>query len=168
MNNIINTLKEHWAAFITPILLSLVSLNQIYLYNVDHLNRWKGGGFGMFSTIQERYIHIHLIKKNALECAEPHNDFRKKFSKVTNYPNYLALELLAKKLSTNLWVYNFDPDNPKKPTSVRMIGKKETLNAHDQLAAFDSVELQVFDISFNKSTFTVKPKLLRKIKYVKQ
>ena len=166
MKQLIDEFKKYWLGFIPPILLCLVSLNQIYLYNNDYLNRWKGGGFGMFSTIQERYFHIHLIRNNALECAHAHAEFSKEFESIRNYPNYLKLEQLSKKLSQKTWVYLFNK-NSRKPTSVKMIGSKETLKAEDKIANFDSIELQVFDVIFHKETFKLDPILLRKIQFRK-
>ena len=166
MNKLIKEFKTHWLGFITPILLCLVSLNQIYLYTYDYLNRWKGGGFGMFSTIQKRFLHIHLIKRGALECAYPHPELQRKFTSVQNHPNYLKLEQLTKLLSKKTWVYSYI-GNSRRPNSVRMIGSKESLKAEDRLASFDSVELQIFDVVFHKETFTLEPVLLRKIQFKK-
>ena len=48
-----------------------------------------------------------------------------------------------------------------------MIGKSDSLKATDKVAHFDSVEIQVFDMAFNKETFTAEPRLLRKMRYLK-
>ena len=53
----------HWAITIPIILLITVACRQLYLVETIGLNRWKGGGFGMFSEISERSYHIHLINK---------------------------------------------------------------------------------------------------------
>ena len=129
MGNLKKILNEHWVGFVPILLLLLVSANQVYLYNVDFLNPWKGGGFGMFSKIQTRYFHIHLIYKGGLECAEPHSDYMRQLKKVSNYPNYLHLENLTRKMSQKIWVYTYGYMGSKKPTSVRMIGEKESLQA---------------------------------------
>jgi len=163
---LIDEFKNNWIGFITPILLILISLKQIYLYNYDYLNRWKGGGFGMFSTIHERYFHIHLINNGALECALPHYELHNKLESIRNYPQYLKLEQLTRLMTKKTWVYSYKTDS-QKATSVRMIGSKENLSADDKIANFNSIELQVFDIVFNKTTFVVKPKLLRKIEFLK-
>ena len=91
----------------------------------------------------------------------------RQLKKVSNYPNYLHLENLTRKMSQKIWVYTYGYMGSKKPTSVRMIGEKESLRAKDKLANFESVEIQIFDIDFDKTTFNLKPKLLRKIRYLK-
>ncbi|MEK9727461.1 MAG: hypothetical protein VW397_05080 [Candidatus Margulisiibacteriota bacterium] len=167
MNRFSEFLKDHWLGLIPVILLAFISLRQIYLYNVDNLSRWKGGGFGMFSTIDRRYFHIHLIYKEAIECAEPHIEFDRQFEKIKSYPNYLDLERLTKKLSKKIWIYNFGTKTKQKPTSVKMIGKNQSLRAEDRISNFNAIEIQVFTVKFNKANFTMEPKLIRKMKFLK-
>jgi hypothetical protein len=167
INDLRNVLRRHWLGVISPVLLCVVALNQLYLYNTDHLNRWKGGGFGMFSTIHRRYVHVHLMNQGALECAEHHRDFRRHFRKIANYPNDRHLEKLSHAFTQREWVYSFGSGAKKKPTSVRMIGTKDSLAANDRRARFDAVEVQVFDVSFTRPTMTVWPRLLRQIRHKK-
>ena len=85
---------------------------------------------------------------------------------VNDYPKYLALEKLTKNLSKKIWIYSFNKENIK-PTSVSMIGRNENLMAEHKIANFQAVEIQIFDVEFNRSTFTLEPKILRKIKFLK-
>lgn len=164
MKKAVKIFQLFWPAFIPIILLNIVALRQIYLANVDHLDFWKGGGFGMFSRINSRFFHIHLLNRGAFECAMPSPDHMVEFKKIQYYPKYLLLENLTKKLTKKIWVYQ-NINQPQK--SVTMIGKNNKLTAKDTIAKFDSVEIQVFDLAFNKQSFTLEPKLIRKIKYLK-
>ena len=74
MNNISTFFKKNWPALIPVLILNLVALRQLNLKSVDYLSAWKGGGFGMFSKIHERFYHIHLIRQGSFECAVPPND----------------------------------------------------------------------------------------------
>ena len=121
----------------------------------------------MFSEINRRYYHIHLINQGAFECADSPHDFHKSLTKIKNYPNYLALEQLTKKLTKKIWVYRSSLFTSQEDTSVYMIGKNNKLKADNKIANFDAIELQVFDVSFNRTNFTLEPKLLRKIRYLK-
>lgn len=158
--------KVLWPALLPIALMVMVALNQMYLYNVDYLNRWKGGGFGMFSTINRRYAHLHLIHKGALECAVPPSDYGRDWSRITHYPNYRKMEALAKTLSQGLWVYtqNMTASNG---TSVRMIDGGESPSTNDIITPFDAIDIQVFDIAFYSRDASVVPKLLRKIRHEK-
>jgi len=57
----------HWrrlAGYVPTIVLVLVALNQIRLAQTTDLTAWKGGGFGMFSTIDRpraRQVRCHIV-----------------------------------------------------------------------------------------------------------
>jgi len=48
------TTKEQWSAAIPALLLVIVAASQIVLTQVALLSPWKGGGFGMFATLDGR------------------------------------------------------------------------------------------------------------------
>ena len=80
------------------------------------------------------------------------------------YHNYLSLEKLSKELTKKLWIYEFRRGSEK---SVVMIGKNDKLKASSKIVNFTAIEIQVYDVSFNKKNFSLDPKLLRKISYLK-
>lgn len=43
--------RERWLPRLAPVLLVAVALQQVALANLACLNPWKGGGFGMFATL---------------------------------------------------------------------------------------------------------------------
>jgi hypothetical protein len=59
--------REGWqrlAGYLPVVLLALVALNQIRMAQTTDLTAWKGGGFGMFSTLDRpraRQIRIHVV-----------------------------------------------------------------------------------------------------------
>ncbi len=58
------TARQRVAAVIPVVLLSLVALNQIRLAHSSDMTAWKGGGFGMFSTLDRpraRQVRVHLL-----------------------------------------------------------------------------------------------------------
>ena len=160
-------LKANWIAYLPMLILFLVSFRQIYLHNYNYLNRWKGGGFGMFSKIENRFFHIHLLKKGALECAKTPLYYMKDLSRSSKYPSYLSLERLTGKLANNIWIYTeFDPKS-KQATSVEMIPPNKSLNADSKIAQFDTLELQIYKSVFNRNSFTLDPVLIRKMQVQK-
>lgn len=157
-------IQTYWIAFIPILLLNMIAIRQIYLHNNNFLNRWKGGGFGMFSMIEDRFYHVHLIQKKTFECAEISMDSFDDFDKIEMYPSYLKLEQLTRKLINRLWVYRY---SPKKSKSVVMLNHDEKVSQDDTLAKFDSIEISVFKIKFYKKNFSVEPKLMRKMSLLK-
>ncbi|MBL6723214.1 MAG: hypothetical protein ISQ13_04290 [Candidatus Margulisbacteria bacterium] len=158
-------LAEHWLALIPVIVLHAIAWRQITLRNMDHLDAWKGGGFGMFSTIGDRFYHIHLMTNKTFECSETPKGLRKKLSKTKKYPSYMMMESVAKELAEGTWVYDYKIKRDS--ASVVMLGRDEPLTQHHRMVRFDSVELQVFSVRFNKETFTLEPRLLRKLACLK-
>ena len=156
MTNCITYFKRHWVAFCPVLLLMLIAFNQIYKKNTHYLSPWKGGGFGMFSDISVRYMHIHLINRRTFYCAKKPNDYKRILYKMKHYPSDSLLKTMGKKLTRHTWAFN--PNN-----DIQMIGKKMTLSQTMRLVNFDAIQLQFFDVKFNKSSGIVTPKLLRKI-----
>ena len=53
--------ERSWAA-LPAVVLAVVAATQIVLTQVQMLSPWKGGGFGMFSTLDERpFRHVRMF-----------------------------------------------------------------------------------------------------------
>ena len=55
---------QRLAGYLPVVLLALVALNQIRIAKTTDLTAWKGGGFGMFSTLDRpraRQVRIHVV-----------------------------------------------------------------------------------------------------------
>lgn len=167
MNKYREWFKQYWVSLIPVLILSIISIRQLSLVHFDHLNRWKGGGFGMFSTIAERFVHIHLIDRGSFECANFPSEHMQEISKLKNYPSYQKIEQLLKKIFNQPWVYYTKISQGSNKKGVRMIEPFETIAASDKLANFSSVEVQVYDIKFNPKSGVLRPKLIRKMSYSK-
>lgn len=65
MNN--KTWWDRWSVWIAPALMTAVALIQARTIGENNLSRWKGGGFGMFSTIDSpgnRFVVFALLKRD--------------------------------------------------------------------------------------------------------
>ena len=167
MNQFKLWISNHWPALIPVLLLNIIASQQIYLKSNHNLNPWKGGGFGMFSTISERFFHIHLLHKKSIQCAESHSEITHSLRKITNFPNKHALKDLSALISKKTWVYREKEINNKTEKAVYMVGKDETLYQNDILVPFTGIEIQIFNITFNKNTFMIKPKLITSARFEK-
>jgi hypothetical protein len=57
-------LRQTYYAFVAPLVLIGIACLQLYLAHSHHLTPWKGGGFGMFSTVDSqgaRFLRIYLL-----------------------------------------------------------------------------------------------------------
>ena len=63
--------KLYWKYIVpVPIFMTLIVLNQLYLSYFMNLSHEFGGGYGMFTTISERFSHYHLTDAKSFNCAE--------------------------------------------------------------------------------------------------
>jgi hypothetical protein len=83
-----------------PLLLTLVAAYQFYLSQNTTLTQWKGGGFGMYTTVHPTYNKVTFndslvnldFKANASE-----EEFSDSYYKFLLYPNNTTLENLVQK-----------------------------------------------------------------------
>lgn len=93
-------------AFIAPGLLIVVALFQLYRAHTVDLRPWKGGGFGMFSSVDDRFLRFYLVSDTA-EALVDHRDLdidRKTRTRLRNAPDRLLLADLASRAFARDWV----------------------------------------------------------------
>lgn len=90
-----------------PALLLIIAVIQIYLATTMSLSPWKGGGFGMFSTVDSpdaRFLRVYLIR-NQEEIPVLIPDSMSSLSlKVRTFPNLDGLRNIAEKVSQGTWI----------------------------------------------------------------
>ena len=65
-----STTSERWWAAVPAVLLTIVAATQIALTQVAMLSPWKGGGFGMFATLDGRPFRYARLFVRAPERSE--------------------------------------------------------------------------------------------------
>jgi len=94
--------------------LLVVAASQIHRVRTDGLPPWKGGGFGMFSTvdsIRARFVRVHLqIDGVDVRAALP-RDWRPFATELQAVPGGQRLEALARELLEAPWVRFVRSDN---------------------------------------------------------
>ena len=58
--------RDNFLVWFVPGLLCVVAAAQLYFVNNHALSRWKGGGFGMFTTVDSpsaRFLRVYLISE---------------------------------------------------------------------------------------------------------
>ncbi len=102
--NKIDTLSKYFV----PFLLCLVALTQIYLVYNRNLTPWKGGGFGMFATIdrmERRPIQITAHSAGEKFIIDPQFLIRRNESlnKIKSIPTVSALNILTERALQITW-----------------------------------------------------------------
>lgn len=94
---------------IAPVLLSVVAFIQIYATRTTWFTPWKGGGFGMFSTVDSpgvRFLRIVLeTDRGAIRVAVPAR-FQAEAAQLREAPNEKSLAVFVRQLSAGIWVPN--------------------------------------------------------------
>ena len=158
---------------LVPAIAVLIALNQLYRANFDTLTPWKGGGFGMFSSIRgssERRIiarpigladtlsdiHIDLARATLKKIGwheERHRSFR-------SYPKPDQLEDIGRGLLQLSYVLS---DNEELNVAAERIGKEnnhmiweaqikpKTMNTENKYE-FSELVLVLEQVAWNKET----------------
>jgi hypothetical protein len=85
--------------FLSPLLLVVVALHQIYLTRAQNLSPWKGGGFGMFSSTElgsARYVRVYVSAPDRSEELQIPESLEDLAAKGAILPSDSMLQNLAK------------------------------------------------------------------------
>lgn len=97
-------LKHNFYLFITPTILIVVACVQLYNAHFKTLSPWKGGGFGMFSTIdkpENRFLRAYFVTGQGEHPIEIPDSFeiRRLTTEIKSIPAKHRLLRLARKLA---------------------------------------------------------------------
>ena len=93
---------------IVPVFLCVVAAVQLYLVDSRSLSRWKGGGFGMFTTVDSpsaRFLRVYLTSESGEVPVLIPRELKKLSQKVRVMPSKERLEELVDKLRKGTWVH---------------------------------------------------------------
>jgi hypothetical protein len=105
--------RDYILALCAPILLVLVAISQRTLARQAGLSPWKGGGFGMFATVDSpsaRFLRVYLVHGGeGLPVFLP-DKLSPLAREVRTLPSRSRLEQLARSVAEGIWVrYNLSP-----------------------------------------------------------
>lgn len=90
-----------------PVLLCVVAAVQLYFVDSRALSRWKGGGFGMFTTVDSpsaRFLRVYLISDTGEVPVLIPRELKKLSQKVRVMPSKERMGELTNKLREGTWV----------------------------------------------------------------
>lgn len=98
--------KARIYALIGPIMLLVIIIVQVAKAYTHDLSTWKGGGFGMFSTIDRpsnRLVRTYLVSDSAKILIEPTIPTSSELIRLRTYPKQEDLDNYAKSLAARQW-----------------------------------------------------------------
>lgn len=134
-----------------PLLLTAVALVQLVLSEEGTLHRWKGGGFAMFASNEERVLQVHIAR--GPECLSHSASWPEALvlaqDRLANFPTEAGLRALGEELGGPGWRFYFDA-----PGSQQL--RMKPAWAADRLgtrmavpATFDSVQIEAWKLRFH-------------------
>jgi hypothetical protein len=94
-------------AVVAPALLCAVALIQIVVARTTRLTAWKGGGFGMFSTVDSpsaRFIRIELTTDHGAVRVSVPSELQRDAARLREAPNEAGLHAFAASVANGSWV----------------------------------------------------------------
>lgn len=94
------------AGFLAPALLVAIAVFHLFSTHLTSQSPWKGGGFGMFSTIESpssRVVKAWLHTADGKIPIEIPKEFGKQQGRIRTLPSQTAIDRLAQKLATATW-----------------------------------------------------------------
>ena len=144
--------RRRLAHGLAAILLISVAGIQIARSQLGGLARWKGGGFGMFSAIEERFIRAEVTvgARTAPGVGWDQSDLRKRLKPLKKNPDPEALQKLAFVLASRRWSPLGRRGAAKTPKAYHMLAPRSTLRGKVP----DAIRLQSWDVAFDKGELT--------------
>ena len=136
-------LRSLLARYAVPGLLILVALGQQLLVAESRISPWKGGGFGMFSTVDDPYtrqLHAHALRGgesvplalDALEELRP--EVTAVFTRARYVPTHRNLEAATRELLTVQWIVSVEEGAVLlRPAPLLEAGSRELADFADTL-----------------------------------
>lgn len=106
MNNTLNWIRSNAIGLFTPAVLALVASIHVIVSISGVQSPWKGGGFGMFSTIvspASRVVKAKLITDEGAISIQIPKEFSKQDGRIRTHPSQAAVDELARSLADAAW-----------------------------------------------------------------
>lgn len=152
-------------ASLPSVLLCLVALHQAYRVAREGLTPWKGGGFGMFSTIDsqaERFVRLFVTTEAGETLAVPIPDeYRRQVDRARLLPWAPAPATLAADLLRQAWVRSGSPapGGSSSPPRVRLAGRSALSDGQPVRAA--AMRIEIYTVLYDPASHRLSTQLLR-------
>lgn len=160
--------KHQLMACTAPLLLVAVALLQLSLAHTQLLSPWKGGGFGMFSTVDSpgaRFLRLRLLTEVGILPVQTPAVLRDDVDRLRTMPSEPAMLAFGRQLATGTW-YVEQPAaggaperaeaTPQRAAQIAMLKPGERLPAGARVLPVRQVQVELWRYRFD----TAKPGLV--------
>ncbi len=133
---------------------------------------WKGGGFGMFSTIDSpaaRYLRIYLVNgESRIPVREPVR-LTKRVSEYRSAPNTHSLEVIAEELAAATWVrsdyrtFEATEAESSEPEKIRALRINEALPPVEARFFPETIEVEFWRYQYEPEGNVLRGRLIEAI-----
>lgn len=154
-------------ACIPSALLCVVALHHAYRVSREGLTPWKGGGFGMFSTIDsqaERFVRLSVTTEGGETLAVPiPAEYHRQVDRARLLPWAPATSALAADLLRQGWVVlgSPSPGGPSSPARVRLATRGALRDAQRLRVA--AMRIDIYTVSYDPTSHRLSTRLLRTV-----
>jgi hypothetical protein len=168
--------------YLAPGLLVLIACFQIFAAFTNDQSAWKGGGFGMFSTVDSpsaRFLKVYLLSGDEEEAVRVSPRLSRLQRIVRTVPTQENLELMARTLTEETWIrapfpYLFysgevndwqqDGTGSGQKSGLRVNSEMRTRNKLPQepefpaefLVEYDAIRVELWKYRYEAGTATVR------------
>jgi hypothetical protein len=131
-------------------MLVAIACLQLYLAHAHYLSPWKGGGFGMFASIDSRrarFLRYYLVTADGDIPVEAPARLRPLIDEIRALPRFERMLYLADQLAQATW--EPDASSPANHKPVRFIANGEMKLATGQAVEFWGVRVELWRYGFD-------------------
>lgn len=101
--------RHFFLSYFPSVVLAVIACVQLLASQVVHITPWKGGGFGMFSTVDSlaaRFLKVYLVTPDGDVPVKVPKHMEEKVRYIRSVPLSSSVQRLAHDLSQEMWVLN--------------------------------------------------------------
>ena len=175
-----NQPTDRFYLYLSPFLLLTIASIQFYSALAYELTPWKGGGFGMFSTVDAldtRFLKIFLITPNGALPADVPENLEQDKTRIQSLPTQSRIEALAEAMACGAWIYRdvrrreilaevtgdprSDASSPAakptgKPREGRQLEPDEVAHSSAEIVEFSAIRVEFWRYRFDPGDATLR------------
>ncbi len=168
-----------WLAVYVPALMfGLVVAHHAYQVSAHGLTRWKGGGFGMFSTIDyppNRFLRLFIVTdQNETIRARSPEEFGREFTRAESLPYDPQTQVFVNRLAQLAWIrgevsgglngLSAEADKTQPAYSTARLANRDELAKPEvrPIRVYKAI-IHIYSLAYEPSNKRLIPRLLRSV-----